>query len=122
MSIATRSWRARRDGYALPNTPLYSCLVEHARLKARVVPLKVDETSLLKLVWEFQQEFLSNMGDGQLSNVACPAAQLHDALPAQFLQRWLPFPAGSSQALLGATDVVLQEGKERREGALVARK
>lgn len=59
------------------------------------------------------------MGDWQLRNLSC-ATQLHDALPAQFLQRWLPFPVRDAQALLGRVAVILQQGKERWERALVA--
>lgn len=61
------------------------------------------------------------MGERQLRNPALSAAQLHDALPAQLLQRRLPFPVRAAQALLGRIAVILQEGEERREGALVAR-
>lgn len=61
------------------------------------------------------------MGERELWNPASSTALLHDALPAKLLQRRLPFPVGDAQALLGRIDVMLQEGKERREGALVAR-
>lgn len=62
------------------------------------------------------------MGDGQLLDVAGPTAQLHDTLAAQLLQSGLPSPARDLQAFLWRAGVMLQEGKERREGALVARK
>jgi len=61
------------------------------------------------------------VGERQLRHAAPAAAQRHDALPAQLLQRGLPSPVGRAQAPPRRAGVVLQEGEERREGALVAR-
>lgn len=61
------------------------------------------------------------MGGRQLREVALSAAHLHDAPPAQLLQRWLPFPVRDAQALLGRVDVMLQKGEQCQEGALAAR-
>lgn len=57
----------------------------------------------------------------EVGNPTFAAILLQNALPAQLLQRRLPFPVRDAQALLRRVDIVLQEGKEGRKAALVAR-
>lgn len=105
---------------ALPNT-VRCYLVKTAFLKLKITLSTLYMASWSQFVREFQQEVLDNMGERQLRHTASSATQLHDALPAQLLQRRLPFPVRDAQAFLWGVDVMLQEGEERREGALVAR-
>lgn len=116
VTISSLSWIC--DAKASRTRLQYRYLVKAAILPSRTMQPRSYMADCLQFVREVQQEILDHMCDRQLRDLS--SAQLYDASPAQLLQRGLPFPVRDLQAPLGCVHVILQEGKERWEGALVA--